>query len=320
MKSWRGVASARLLRLIGQAVLVATVVGVLSFLMTKALPGNEAYRIAAARYGYDLMDSRAAEAVRIELGLDQPAWRQLTSWLGDLLQLRLGVSMVSGDQVVDELAFQLGATLALSLVAWVGAVLLSTLLGTLIALRPHAWSSQLISVVCTALRASPAFLIGVVLMLGLAVHLQWLPVAGHGEPSNMVLPALTLALTMCPGLTRVVQTRLSQVLHSASFEFAQFKGMSLYVALWRHAAAPVALLTLAYAGVQLLLLIEGVVVVESLFAWPGIGHALVHAVIARDVPVIQGAALVMGLLFVVLNTAIEWCVHGLDPRLRSPAH
>jgi peptide/nickel transport system permease protein len=306
-------------RLLGQGALVAGAVGVLSFVMTRALPGDAAYRIAAGRYGYDMVDTAAAEAVRSELGLDQPAWQQLLNWLGDLLQFRLGNSMVSGDPVMDEIAHQLGHTLQLSLAAWLMAILLGLLLGSWSALHGAHWSARWIQPLCTVLRASPAFVLGVVLMLALGVHLDWLPVAGHGEPIYLVLPALALALTLLPGMTQVVSQRLQQVLASDAFEFALTKGMPLRAALWRHGLPSLALGTLAYAGMQLVLLIEGVVVVESLVAWPGIGHALVHAVISRDVPMIQGTALAMGLLFVLLNGLMDAAVQWLDPRLREPA-
>lgn len=307
------------LRLLGQGALVAGAVGVLSFAMTRALPGDAAYRIAAGRYGYDMVDSAAAEAVRAELGLDQPAWQQLLNWLGDLVQFRLGNSMVSGDPVMDEIAHQLGHTLQLSLAAWLLAMVLGLLLGTWSALRGTHWSARWIQALCTVLRASPAFVLGVVLMLALGVHLDWLPVAGHGEPIYLVLPALALALTLLPGMTQVVSQRLQQVLASDAFEFALTKGMPMHAALWRHGLPPLALGTLAYAGMQLVLLVEGVVVVESLVAWPGIGHALVHAVISRDVPMIQGTALAMGLLFVLLNGLMDAAVQWLDPRQREPA-
>lgn len=306
-------------RLLSQGTLVAGSVGVLSFVMTRALPGDAAYRIAAGRYGYDMVDTAAAEAVRAELGLNKPALHQLLHWLGDLLQLRLGASMVSGDPVVDEITHQLGHTLQLSLAAWLLAIALGLLLGSWAALRGTHWSARWIQPLCTVLRASPAFVLGVVLMLGLGVHLDWLPVAGHGEAIYLVLPALTLAFTLLPGVTQVVSQGLQQVLASEAFEFALTKGMPLRAALWRHAMAPLALGTLAYAGMQLVLLVEGVVVVESLVAWPGIGHALVHAVLSRDVPMIQGTALAMGLLFVLLNGTLDAAVQWLDPRLREPA-
>jgi peptide/nickel transport system permease protein len=305
-----------LLRYTAQVGFVAGAVGILSFFLTRALPGDAAFRIAASRYGYDMVDAASAQAVREELGLDRPAWQQLLSWLGDLTQLNLGKSMVSGESVFEELTHQLGATLELSVVAWLLAMALGAALGIVAALR-GGWLARTLDVMCTLLRASPAFLIGLVLMIYLAVRLQWFPVAGHDEEGSIVLPALTLALALCAGIAQVVREKLSQILRSDAFEFAQTKGLPLAAALWRHAARALALPTLAYGGMQLILLIEGMVVVESLFAWPGVGHALVHAVIARDVPMIQGTALVMALLFVTLNWLVDLSVKLMDPRLRN---
>jgi peptide/nickel transport system permease protein len=167
----------------------------------------------------------------------------------------------------------------------------------------------------TVLRASPAFLVGVVLSTLLAVELGWFPVAGHQEAAHVFLPALTLALALCPGFTQVVRDAALKLMASDAVEFAQVKGLPLWAVWWRHVLPQVVMATLAYAGVQLVLLIEGMVVVETLFAWPGIGHALVHAVISRDVPMIQGTALTMALLFVLLSATIDMLLHALDPRL-----
>ena len=301
---------------LAQAAFVAAAVGTLCFFLTRSLPGDMAFRIAAGRYGYDMVNAQAAQAVRDELGLDAPAWQQLLRWIGDLLQGRLGTAMVSGESVMAEIAQYLGATVHLSLVAWALGIALGVALGTVAALQ-GGWVLRSIDALCTLLRASPPFLIGIVLMLYFAVKLQWLPVAGHDEEASIVLPALSLALALSAGIAQVVCARLQQVLRSDAFEYAQTKGLPLAAALWRHAAPAVALPTLAYSGVQLVLLVEGVVVIESLFAWPGIGHALLHAVISRDVPMVQGTALVMGLLFVLLHAVVDLSVKLLDPRQRD---
>lgn len=308
-----------LTRTVGQALAVAGAVGAISFFMTRALPGDAAYRIAAGRYGYDLVDSAAADAVRRELGLDQPLLQQLGRWLADLLQLRLGNSMVSGDPVLEEVAHQLGHTLYLAAAAWGLALLMGLSLGLLAALRPGSWLARGIDTLATLFKASPAFVSALLLSLLLAVHLQWLPAAGHGGPEHVLLPALSVALALSAGLAQVTRTQLRAVLQSDYFEFALTKGLPMRAALWRHAARNVAVPVLAYAGVQLVLLVEGIVVVESFFAWPGIGHALVHAIIARDVPMIQATALVMGLLFVLLNAVLDALHHRLDPRLALQA-
>ncbi len=305
----------RVVRLLLQALFVLLAVGTLCFAMAELLPGDAAYRIAAGRYGYDVVNSEIAEAVRAELGLDRPALVRWAEWLGQVAQGNLGRSMVLGDPVLHLVAYQLGQTVWLSLVAWLMALALGLSLGLWTALRPQGWARRAVDSLNTVLRASPAFLLGVVLTTLLAVELGWFPVAGHEDASHVFLPALTLALALCPGFTQVVRDAALKQLRSDAFEFAQVKGLPLRVALWRHALPHILLSTLAYAGVQLVLLIEGMVVVETLFAWPGIGHALVHAVIARDVPMIQGTALTMALLFVLLSGAIDLLLHALDPRL-----
>jgi peptide/nickel transport system permease protein len=308
--------SGRLLsRLLLQAVFVLLAVGTLCFVMAESLPGDSAYRIAAGRYGYDVVNTEIAESVRAELGLDRPALVRWAEWLAQMARGDLGRSMVLGDTVVSLLAVQLGHTVWLSLVAWTLALLLGLSLGILTALRPGGWLRHTIDSLNTVLRASPSFLMGVVLSTLLAVELGWFPVAGHQEANHVVLPALTLALALCPGFTQVVRDAALKLLRSEAFEFAQVKGLPLRAALWRHALPQVLLTTLAYAGVQLVLLIEGMVVVETLFAWPGIGHALVHAVVARDVPMVQGTAVTMALLFVLLSGAVDLLLHALDPRL-----
>ncbi|MEZ5704706.1 MAG: ABC transporter permease [Burkholderiaceae bacterium] len=302
-------------RLLLQAVFVLLAVGTLCFVMAESLPGDSAYRIAAGRYGYDVVNTEIAESVRAELGLDRPAPVRWAEWLTQMARGDLGRSMVLGDTVVSLLAVQLGHTVWLSLVAWSLALLLGLSLGILTALRPDGWLRHTIDSLNTVLRASPSFLMGVALSTLLAVELGWFPVAGHEEANHVVLPALTLALALCPGFTQVVRDAALKLLRSEAFEFAQVKGLPLRTALWRHALPQVLLATLAYAGVQLVLLIEGMVVVETLFAWPGIGHALVHAVVARDVPMVQGTAVTMALLFVLLSGAVDLLLHALDPRL-----
>ena len=305
----------RLARVTLQLLFVLLAVGSLCFAMAELLPGDAAYRIAAGRYGYDLVSGSRAEAVRVELGLDRPAVVRWAEWLLQLARGEMGRSMVLGDPVAGLVAYQLGHTVWLSLVAWLIAVALGLGLGLWSALRPAGWTHRTIDAINTALRASPSFLLGVVLSTLLAVELGWFPVAGHESPDHVFLPALTLALTLCPGFTQVVRDAAHRLLRSDAYEFAQVKGLPAPVALRRHVMPQVLLATLAYAGVQLVLLIEGMVVVETVFAWPGIGHALVHAIVARDVPLIQGTALAMALLFVLLNAAIDLLLHRMDPRL-----
>ena len=300
-----------------QAVLVAVLVGALSFLLLRALPGDMAFRIAAGRYGYDLVDARAAEAVRAELGLDRSVLAQLGTWLLALARGDLGVSLISGQRVAAEIEHQLGATLLLSLAAMAPAAVIGPGLGLAAGLRPGGAADRVGLVLAAVLRALPAFAVGVGLMLLLAGWLELLPAGDDGTPAGIVLPALTLALGLAAGSSRIARDATVAAVNAPHFAFARLKGLSPPQAIRRHVLRNAAVPVVAYLGLQFALLVEGVVVVETLFAWPGIGHAVVHAVLARDVAMVQGTVLVLALGFVALNAATDVAVYTLDPRRRA---
>jgi len=299
-----------------QLLLVIWSVGTLTFVLTRLLPGDMAYRIAASRYGYDQTDSAAAALVQAELGLDLPWWRSYASWLTDLLQLNLGKSLVSGESVWALIGHQFGHTFALALVALLLAFLIGPPLGLLAAMKPQGLFDRFTLIFSTLLRSFPAFIIGIALITLFSVQLKWLPAAGYGELQHFFLPALTLALGLSAVSMRVSRNAMVAVATSEYYQFSRLKGLNKTLRFVRHGLRNVAIPILAYHSVQLIYLIEGVVIVESLFAWPGSGHALVHAVIARDVPMIQGTALIMGAIFVLLNMAVDMLNRLIDPRIR----
>ena len=298
-----------------QLLLVIWSVGTLTFVLTRSLPGDMAYRIAASRYGYDQTDAAAAALVRSELGLDQPWWQSYFDWLLDLVQFNLGHSLVSGESVWAEIAHQFGHTLSLALAALVISVFIGPPLGLLAAQKPNGWFDRLTLVASTVLRSVPIFIIGIALITLLAVQIKWLPAAGYGTPQHYILPALTLAIGLSAVSVRVSRHAMVQVQTSEYYDFAQLKGLNKWTAFCRHGLRNVTIPILAYHSVQLVYLVEGVVIVESLFAWPGSGHALVHAIVARDVPMIQGTALIMGGMFVVLNMVVDLLSGLIDPRI-----
>jgi peptide/nickel transport system permease protein len=300
-----------------QACLVVWSIGSLTFVLMRALPGDMAYRIAAGRYGYDRVNSAAAEAVRAELGLDRPALQQYFSWFSDLLHFNLGTSLVSGLPVFEELSHLLSHTLLLASTSMLIAIALALPLGLYCAIKPAGWLDRCALVGSALVRAQPVFIIGLLLILLFALQLQWLPVAGFYSARYLVLPALSLALVQAAMANRVVRNSALGVLQSQYFQFARMKGLSFAQAFRQHALRNLALPVVVFMGVQLVTLIEGVVMIESLFSWPGIGHGLAHAVFNRDVPMIQAAALSMGLLFVTVNLLIDLACAAIDPRTRQ---
>ncbi|WP_035480100.1 ABC transporter permease [Aliagarivorans marinus] len=304
-------------RRLAQAVFVAWAVGTLTFFLMNLLPGDFAYRIAAGRYGYDYVNQAAADAVRAELGLDRSVWLQYLDWFRDLLRFNLGDSLVSGNPVSQELAHQLGHSLQLALFASLLSLLIAVPLGLYAGRQVGSALDRASLFISVLLRAQPVFVIGLVLVLIFALQFQLLPVAGFGGSRYLILPALSLALSMAALSSRMIRNATHQVLGSSYYQFARFKGLSEQQAFTHHAQPNIALPVVAFIGIQAVSLIEGIVMIESLFSWPGIGHALAHAIFGRDVPMIQGAALVMGLLFVLINLLVDLCCYWLDPRQRE---
>lgn len=308
-----------LLRRAGQAGLVAWAVGTLTFVLMRLLPGDFAYRIAAGRYGYDYVNQAAAEAVSAELGLDRPALVQYLEWLLNLLQFNLGDSLVSGNPVAQELYHQLGHSLQLALFATFFSLLIAIPLGVYAGRHAGSKGDKISLVFSIIVRAQPVFVVGLILVLLFALKWRLLPVAGFGSSEFVILPALSLALAMAALSSRMIRNATYDVVNAPYYRFARYKGLSEAQAFTHHAQPNITLPVLAFVGIQAVGLIEGIVMIESLFSWPGIGHALAHAIFGRDVPMIQGAALMMGLIFVVLNTLVDLIAYALDPRQREGA-
>ncbi|PJE54542.1 ABC transporter permease [Marinomonas polaris] len=296
-----------------QLITVVWGVGTLTFILMRSLPGDMAYRIAASRYGQDNVDSHAAALVREELKLDQGALTAYWHWLTDLLQFKLGDSLVSGLPVMDTVQHMLGHSLLLAFTGLMLSVMMAVPLGLLSAWRGNHLDSVLMGL-SSVIRAMPVFVLGVLFILLFALHWNWFPVAGFGTPAHLVLPAITLALSLAAVSNRVVRDSAKRTFQAAFYQFSRVKGLSAWQTFRQHGVRNIAVPVVAFFGIQLVSMIEGIVMIESLFSWPGIGHGLAHAIFARDIPVIQGAALVMGILFVLLNTLVDVICLWIDPR------
>lgn len=310
-----------LFRRLLQAILMAWSVGTLTFILTRSLPGDMAYKIAAGRYGDDAVSTSAATAVAQELGLNRSGLMQYLSWMSDLVTLDLGRSLVTGAPIVNELQNQLSYTLILAgfaiLLSAIIAFPLGIYSGLKSAAKPNSFVDKSALVFSTFVRSQPIFCLGLILIFVFALELNWLPVAGSSGVSYTVLPVLTLGISLAAISNRVIRNSTINAVNSGYFHFAKTKGLTSAQAFSRHALPNIAIPAIAFMGIQLIGLIEGVIMIESLFAWPGIGHGLSHAVFARDIPMLQGTALFMGILFVLVNTLVDLSQYALDPRVRA---
>ncbi|NSY40438.1 ABC transporter permease [Leisingera sp. ANG59] len=298
---------------LAQAGLVAILVGVLSFAMMRALPGDMIFRIAAARFGYDNVTAENAELVRSQIG-DPAGISAFLGWIAGLFRGDLGTSLVTGETVLAEIAHQFGATAELAGVAILLSLLIGPPLGLWAGLHPGGWFDRATVLLASVFKATPQFLLGLVLIVVVAIGMGLLPAAGHGEARHLILPGLTLALGLAANTTRITREAVVQARDSDWWRFARWKGLSERQVVLRHGLRHVAVPVLTLIAAQFVALMEGVVVVETIFGWPGIGHALVHAVFHRDVPMVQGTALIMGLAFVLINALADIAARVLDPR------
>lgn len=309
--------AAILARRLMQAVLVALLISSVCFFLVRFLPGDIAFQVAGGRFGQDLTTAEAAEAIRAELRLDQPVWQAWLGWLHDVARLELGSSWSLTTPVSTLVRNQLGHTLELSALALVLSVLIGVPLGIWAGVRPGGLVDRIGLAGSVVLRSMPPFVIGIGLIVVFAVTLRWLPAAGHTEHGTILLPALTLALGLAAVSSRVARSAMVDVVRSDYFQFALTKGLPLSKVVRRHGVRNIAVPLIAHLGMQLIYLVEGMIIVETLFAWPGIGHAMSHAVRERDVPMLQGTVLATALMFVLFNALLDLMQMVVDPRLRA---
>ncbi len=293
----------RLGRWLLRCVATVLVVSVLSFLMADALPDDMAYRVAAARYNADRVDAGVTARVRQELGLDLPAGVRLERWLFQLVRFDLGRSVVTGVPVRDELDAPLVRSLILVGAAWPLAVLLGVSAGLLLGRsRRGVAIAQAAGAVAAG---TPSYVLGLALGLVFAIRLGWLPVAGYGSAAYVVLPAATLILLGGLRLALVTARAAFSAGQHPSIGFARMKGLPGREVALLHVLPLAAPVVVAYAFVSLAVLLEGAAVIETVFAYPGVGRRLVDAVQARDVPVIQGAGIAIALLVTTANSLAD---------------
>lgn len=297
-----------------QAMLTALLLASLCFAFVHALPGDTALRIAAARVGDDRVTAEVADRIRREEGLDRPLLQQYGTWLGRIASGDLGHSLVTRKPVWQEIAYHGRFTLGLGALGWLSSYLIALPLGIACGFRPGGWLDRITNGAAVALAAMPGFLVGIGLISVFALSLRWLPPAGFRTAGHMVLPALTLALGLAAFSVRIIRNAVVEVRSAFYMTFARIRGRSVAQAFVHHGVRNAAIPVATFAALQFGYLVDGFVVVETLFAYPGLGELLVKALVARDVPVIMGAGLGIGLLYAAVNLTADLACLALDPR------
>ena len=294
---------------------MAIIIHGVCFAMMQSLSGDPALKIAAGRYGPDGLTSEIAQSVKLELGLDRPIFEQYVGSLLFLLQFDLGYSLISGERIMDEIKIQLGYTLYLAIMAFVFSIVIAVPLGIYCGAKQNGFIDQCSLLFSVFVRAIPPFVLGLLFILIFSVYFQILPPAGFEDWTYFVLPASTLAFVLLAMSSRLIRNSMVEVSRTSYYHYGRHKGLSDFALIQRHGVKNTFIPIIAFFGLQAIFLIEGVVIVESVFAFPGIGHALVHAVIARDVPMIQGSVIIIGWLFIAINFLADALARVLDKRL-----
>jgi peptide/nickel transport system permease protein len=298
---------------------VLLAVSLLTFLIASLLPGDLAYVILG-----DQATPENVAALRRDMGLDQPLWWRYLSWLGHVLQGDLGRSFRTGQTVLQAVAERIPVSLELMLMAEFIGLLIGVPVAIACAARAGGAFDRFMTGSAFAMLSMPSFLMAILLIYLFAVELHWLPATGYvpftEEPLNnlrfFVLPALTLALAEWPGIMRVLRSDMIATLQEDYIALAKAKGLKPARILFVHALKPSSLTLVTVTGITIGRLLGGTLIVETIFALPGIGRLLVGAIYTRDLVILQGVVLLVACGFVIVNFIVDMLYAVLDPRIR----
>ncbi|MCL0080429.1 ABC transporter permease [Dehalococcoidia bacterium] len=306
------------IRRMGLMVFILLGVSVITFSMMHFVPGDPAEMIAMERYGEEITAETIAH-VRAELGLDQPVYIQYFRWLTNVLRGDLGYSFRTDRPVLDEILTRLPATVQLALAGMLVALIIAIPVGVISATRQYSAVDN-ISMFGALLGVSiPNFWLGLLLILFFSLYLGWLPVFGRGGIEHLILPALTLGTGMAAITTRLIRSSMLEVLGQDYIRAARAKGLKEKVVIYKHALKNAMIPVVTIVGLQFAALLEGAVIAEVIFAWPGIGRLLVDSIFARDFVLIQGCILFIAATFVLVNLLVDIFYTYLDPKIHYEA-
>src|SRR6516225_403438 len=298
---------------------VLLAVSLLTFLIASLLPGDLAYVILG-----DQATPETLAALRHDMGLDQPIWWRYLSWLGHVLQGDLGRSFRTGQTVLQAVAERVPVSIELMLLAEFIGLLIGVPLAIACAARSGGAFDRFMTGSAFGMLSVPSFLAAILLIYLFAVELHWLPATGYvpltedviGNLRFFVLPALTLALAEWPGIMRVLRSDMITTLQEDYIALARAKGLTPRRILFVHALKPSSLTLVTITGINIGRLMGGTVIVETIFALPGIGRLLVSAISTRDLIILQGVVLLVAAGFVIMNFIVDTLYAVLDPRIR----
>ncbi|MFP3904287.1 MAG: nickel ABC transporter permease [Armatimonadota bacterium] len=307
--------SAYIVKRLGLMVVAVIGATAIAFGVLELAPGDAARMIAYDRYGEDLT-AQQIEEVRQSEYLDAPLVMRYCRWLGQVTRGDLGRSVATGNSVFTEIRQRLPATLQLAVASVAIAVLVGLPLGIVAAVHRGSWPDALGRLVALIGVSIPNFWLALLLILLFALFLKWLPSFGYGTFAHLLLPALTLGTALAALTARITRSSMLDVMDAEYIRTARAKGLDEGTVIFKHALRNALIPVVTVSGLQFGRLLEGAIVVESVFGWPGLGRLLVDSIFARDYMVLQGCILVVALLIVAVNFIVDLSYAWLDPRIR----
>ena len=291
----------------------------LGFLLMQVVPTDPAQVRAGPTATQDIV-----EAIRRDLGLDQPLWKQFLIYVGRLLQGDLGVSIINNVPVVQELGNTIGPTLELMVASLIWAIPLGIAMGTVGAYFRGSILDRAIMAVSVAGVSLPVFFLGLALIWLLGFKYPLLPFTGRMGPfwtwdgfHAIILPAITLGGVFVGPVARMTRSSVLDVLGADHVRTARAKGLTERAVVMRHALRNALVPVVTLIGLQIGFLLGGAVVTETVFSWPGIGRLAVGAILSSDLPMAQGTIIVLSLGFILINLTVDVLYAVLDPRVRA---
>ncbi|MEL6508692.1 MAG: ABC transporter permease [Pseudomonadota bacterium] len=304
------------LSLVLRAVVVLTGTALATFSLLWHAPGDPALAIALARFNA-VVSTEVVDQIRIEAGLDAGFWTAFKAWILPLLSGDFGSSSVTGRAVWPDLVTAMSYTAPLALSGLLIGVAVSVPLAILAARRPGGWLDRSAVAVASLGAAIPTYWLGLLLILLFAVQLGWLPAMGARTPVHIILPALTLGLGVAASLTRILRSGILEARGQPFLPAIRRRGVASRAIERAHVAPHAAIPVVTVFGLELAFLLEGAVIIEVIFARPGLGTFLVTAIETRDFPKVQAVVILAALLFVTVNLVIDLIYRALDPRMGS---
>lgn len=291
-------------------------VTLLTFSLMHFTPGDPAEMIAIARYGFQYLTYEDIEWIRVQEGFDAPVIVQYFKWLNHVSHLDLGRSLITKESVLTEILLRFPATLELAIASLLISLAIAIPIGIISAVKQYSIIDNITTLGALLGVSMPNFWFGLLLILFFSLYLGLFPVCGYGDIKHLILPSITLGTGMAALTTRLTRSCMLEVLNQDYIITARAKGLEERVVVLRHALKNALIPVVTIGGLQFGYLLEGAVIVETIFAWPGLGKLLVDSIFARDFAMIQGCVLFFAVIFVFVNLAVDISYAFLDPRIR----